>query len=147
MNRLILLSSLVVSSSLLAAPKYVRLDFASFGEGINQRLYHQVSEMIEIEKRYSNISDVETFSWGKEGERTICLSSDLRNMSRLEAIFSVLSEDDETTSVQWAHHCGYEDVIIPSCPVLVPPGPGFCPDGIVSTKLDERQCRYFVCND
>ncbi len=100
------LFTLLLSSSLFAAPKHVTIDFSSFGAGINHKLYDEVTEILEIEKDFKNVFSVQEDQWGLEGEVQLCISADLRNMSRLARIFKILSQEDATTSVSFTHYCG-----------------------------------------
>ena len=127
------------ASSLMAFPKYVTVDFASEGGGINFELYGEITEILKVEKKFGNVKEIEKNSdvIPFEGEVQLCISSDRDNMNRLSSVFEILSRNDRTTSVGWSHTCGDS---APLCPVLVLPPGDNC-----YVETNDLGCDIWIC--
>lgn len=89
---MIMLAILGPHSLTLAAGSSVQADFFSRGTGIDRDLYDRVVKILEIEKDHGHINEIHRFSWGIEGEKTLCfVAANRKHQKRLKTILDILS--------------------------------------------------------
>ena len=125
-----IITSLLFSSHLMAAPTMIKVDFISYGAGIDSKAYETITGILGIEKDYGNVTSIEEHSWGREGEKTLCARfSTLNDQSRTKEILDLVA--GKQSQVQYSHHCQSQPDPIVVCTADANPwnNPSFCQCG------------------
>ena len=71
----------------------IKLDFFGPGAGSSKK----IEQVLSIEESYGNITITDKYSWGREGQKTICLEArNLKNLQRMKEILDVLTDPAES---------------------------------------------------